>query len=222
MQEPNRKFYEEFASRISFIRRARNLTLAELSGGSASTAKSWEAGSLPRADQWQTVASRLGLSVSFVFLGVPKLREDFDFVAKYADEIGRPAAEPEPVAEEAGSYGTAENLRSEFRSIVERDLAAAGDDPTRLGWLLQQALLHLTPPPHWQTRESAPLKVLPRESRSDSVRRRAVEMREKAARLPAGRERNVLSQAADLLDEGEDFLEREEATKRASEERSAG
>ena len=90
VQAENRNFYEDFAFRIRFIRKKRGVTLSQLAQGSASTAKSWESGSRPRPEDWEEIAKRLGVSVSLVFLGSPKSREDCDFVAKFADEIGKP------------------------------------------------------------------------------------------------------------------------------------
>jgi len=40
-------------------------------------------------------------------------------------------------------------LRSEIRTYIERLLAIAGNDPTRLGWVLTQLHIHLRPPEHW-------------------------------------------------------------------------
>ena len=94
VQALNRNFYDDFGRRILFLRHKQGLTLAALSGGSPSTANSWERGSLPRPDQWDSIAGRLGLSVSFVFLGQPKSRADYDFIARFADEIGPPPPHP--------------------------------------------------------------------------------------------------------------------------------
>ncbi|QYM80265.1 helix-turn-helix domain-containing protein [Horticoccus luteus] len=204
MQDSNRNFYEDFGMRLAFIRKARGLTLSELSSGSASTAKSWEAGSRPRSDQWEAVAGRLGLSVSFVFLGVPKLREDFDFIAKFADEVGKPPdASAVVAAEDRGTYGTPASLRTEARAELERAINAAGDDITRLGWIVHQIRLHLTPAGHGQP------------AALSQIRERAQEMRDRAAKLPAGSERNVLINAAALLEQSEDNLERDRGAFRA-------
>lgn len=42
---------------------------------------------MPRNDLWEGIAARLGVTVSLLFLGLPKSPEDYDFIAKYADEI---------------------------------------------------------------------------------------------------------------------------------------
>lgn len=105
MQAKLRNFYGDFGTRLAFIREKRGLTLGELAGGkAASTAKSWESGSVPRPDQWPAIAERLGLSVSFVFLGEPKSRSDYDFVAKFADELGVPPAPKGFVVEESEHF----------------------------------------------------------------------------------------------------------------------
>lgn len=46
---------------------------------------------MPRNDLWEGIASKLGVSVSLLFLGHPKTSADYDFLAKYADEIAIPA-----------------------------------------------------------------------------------------------------------------------------------
>lgn len=63
------------------------MSFGALAGGKPSTAKSWESGTTPRTNLWEGIAGRLGVSVSFLFLGQPKTPEDYDFIAKYADEI---------------------------------------------------------------------------------------------------------------------------------------
>lgn len=130
MQESNRTFFNDFALRISFMRQKRGLGLAELSGGAASTAKSWESGSRPRPAQWDEVAAKLGLSVSFVFVGKPTSGEDYAFIAKYADELPpyKPEKDPLVLNEDSARYtssasathGKAEviELRALFESVV--------------------------------------------------------------------------------------------------------
>lgn len=125
LQEQLRNFYDNFGTRIAFIRDKRGLTLGQLSEGAASTAKSWEAGSLPRPDQWEPIAKRLGLSVSLVFLGDPKTREDFDFVAKFADEIGLPPKS------QAGS-----SKSSDYRNSGSQDSLAEEPGASRLPKML--------------------------------------------------------------------------------------
>jgi transcriptional regulator with XRE-family HTH domain len=148
VQAANRKFFDNFAERISFLRSKRGLTLNELAGGSASTAKSWEQGSLPRTDQWETIAARLGLSVSLVFLGKPTSREDYEFVAKYSDEIGPPPATAASAAV-AGAAIPPAPLEAEARWILDEAIRAAASRPERLGWVLEQLRAHLRPPAHW-------------------------------------------------------------------------
>lgn len=85
-----RSFYGDFGTRIAFIREKRGMGLAELGNGKASTAKSWEAGSRPKPEKWEELAVKLNLSSSFVMTGKPRLQSDYDFIAKYGDEIGPP------------------------------------------------------------------------------------------------------------------------------------
>lgn len=158
-QEKYRKFYDDFGDRIAFIREKRGLTLGELSGGSASTAKSWEDGSRPNPDKWEAVAKRLGLSVSFVFLGKPTSREDFDFVAKFADELpehsGRQAVEPAPHYPSQGAPRDATDaLLSEARRRFDYIIAATREDPRRLGWVVEQMGIHLRKPDTWEEPET--------------------------------------------------------------------
>ncbi len=150
LQAQYRNFYDSFGTRIAFIREKTGLTLGQLSDGAASTAKSWESGSLPRADQWEAIAARLGLSVSLVFLGSPKSKEDYDFLAKYADELPPHKSEPEIGETKQAPYGTADTLRAEARRYFDDLLSAANDDPVRLGWLLQQMREHLRRPSDWK------------------------------------------------------------------------
>lgn len=103
-QAPLRNFYDDFGTRLAFLRAKRGIPLASLAGGKASTAKSWEQGSIPAASRWEEIAEKLGLSPSFVFLGQPRLREDYDFIAKYGDEIGEPTGDS-AVHEPPASYG---------------------------------------------------------------------------------------------------------------------
>jgi len=178
LQDSNRTFFDDFALRIKFMREKRGLGLAELSGGAASTAKSWERGSRPRPALWDEVAARLGLSVSFVFLGKPVSNEDYDFIAKFADEIegAREAlAErgggltPSAVSEDQATYGgEAAQLRAQIRSKIEDGINAAGSDRVKLGWLLMQINEHVRPQKHWgetSTKGEAKLEQLKTEAR---------------------------------------------------------
>lgn len=166
MQDQIRNFYDDFGSRISFIRKKRGLTLGELSGGSSSTAKSWESGIRPRPDQWEAIAARVGLSVSFVFLGKPTSAEDYEFIAKFADEIGpqetvfqsiqkvHVSMDPE-VNEAAATYRagraqTAEETIAKIKAFVDELIASAQNDPNRLGWILEQLRSELRMPGHWK------------------------------------------------------------------------
>jgi hypothetical protein len=94
----------------------------------------------------------LGLSVSFVFLGKPTNREDFDFIAKYADELPRkpglemPAEVWSELARPPEEYSGREspnNLAAEARRVLEDALRAANNDPALLGWIVGQLRIHL-------------------------------------------------------------------------------
>lgn len=165
-QELLRNFYDDFGTRIAFIRAKRGLSLAALAGGTASTAKSWEAGSRPSPDKWEAIAARVGLSSSLVMMGIPRLREDYDFVAKYQDEIGTPpsgmstdTAGPGMVMEgppasylPSGAGGLSDSALAITEEIQKRFYAvvsAADGDPSRLGWINEQLAQHLRPPEHW-------------------------------------------------------------------------
>ncbi len=87
LQAKLHNFFLDFATRLRFLRQKRNIALRVLGGGKASTAKSWEGGSQPAPERWDEIASLLELSPSFVFVGTPITREDYDFIAKFADEI---------------------------------------------------------------------------------------------------------------------------------------
>lgn len=171
MQVANRKFYEDFGTRIRVIREKRGLSLAELSGGTASTANSWQNGSLPRADRWDEIAKRLQVSSSFLISGKPIFDEDYEFIAKYRDEIGSPPgeragavgenrrsyaiSEPLPVHESGRSHAnkreiSGEDPLSEIRAHMGLLLGAAGNDRDRLGWIAEQLRIHLRVPPHWR------------------------------------------------------------------------
>ena len=140
MQPKYRNFYDDFGERIAFIREKRGMTLGELSGGSASTAKSWEEGSRPNPEKWEAVASRLKLSVSFVFLGEPRSAADFDFVAKFADEVGPSpyaaiVSEPQPAGDDSA-------IVSELKKEIETTMSVlkwqAGSEVAPLGWLREE------------------------------------------------------------------------------------
>lgn len=47
----------------------------------------------------------------------------------------------------------AATLAAELRTELETRIAAAGDHPQRLGWLLEQLRLHLSVPVHWRRNE---------------------------------------------------------------------
>lgn len=149
-QENNRNFYDDFGKRLAFIREKRGLTLTQLSGGSASTAKSWEDGSRPAPDKWEAVAGRLNLSVSLVFLGEPSSKEDFDFVAKFTDEIGSPVRNSTQVGESPAAYGDEASIESRLIRHLRELIAAANGDRGRLGWIEEQVAAHLTVPAHWK------------------------------------------------------------------------
>lgn len=166
LQEPNRTFFDNFASRLSFIREKRGLGLAEVSGGAASTAKSWERGTMPRPALWDEIAARLRLSVSFVFLGKPVASADYDFLAKFADEIAGasekiasrgvyPHATDADLAHVSDGaplgYGGPNSIKAEIKRVLDDAMKAAGDDSIRLGWLLEQMRLHVVAPAKWRT-----------------------------------------------------------------------
>ena len=156
MQAKLRNFYGDFGRRISFIREKRGLTLRAMADGKPSTAKSWEGGSRPGSEHWEKIAGRVGLSVSFVFLGQPTSREDYEFVAKYADEIGSPKTEQILREESDGpvvDLGTASKIRDHIEELIEK----ADGDPHRLGWLLEQLRSHVRAPAHWDETEGTSL-----------------------------------------------------------------
>lgn len=167
LQDQNRNFFEDFGTRISFIRAKRGLTLKALAGGKpASTAKSWEEGKVPRNDQWPSIAERLGLSVSFVFLGEPKAQTDYDFIRTYSEEIGNPyrqtlhTTNPCQVCEEPSIYEEhsgkteGERLEKSIRAHIESTIRASAGRPDRLGWVYEQLLSHVRAPERW-TRDIA-------------------------------------------------------------------
>lgn len=99
-----------------------------------------------------------------VFLGKPKSREDYDFVAKFSDELG-PWISTGELCEEQTPYGAqaetgakvsapidpnASSQEAAIRAHIDELLAAAGSSPTRLGWVLEQLRMYLSIPHHWR------------------------------------------------------------------------
>ena len=65
------------------------------------------------------------------------------------------------VAEESAPYLTgADAMKASIRDHFERLLAAAGDDPGRLGWLREELIRSLPVPAHWPSGE-APRVLVP-------------------------------------------------------------
>jgi len=145
MQEEITTFYEDLSKRIRFIREKKGITLKELANGSASTAQSWEQGKQPRKPKWRGISERLGLSESFIFLGKPRSKEDYDFIATFRNEIGEPPGfNPNLIVEDrAYQYkslaesGHLENIKICLDNIYTASTMA--DDATR-GWVLVQLL----------------------------------------------------------------------------------
>lgn len=173
-QEQNRKPFDSFASRLRFVREKRGVSLGALANGKPSTAKSWESGVNPRPDQWEGIASKLGVSVSFLFLGHPKTPEDYAFVAKYNDEIAtfdaldgsRPAilvraADGVDPAHSGRAEDIQDRLLREFALLVD----AADGDVARLGWISEQMRQHLAEPTHWGMPERIAQRVAERMAR---------------------------------------------------------
>lgn len=177
VQDKTRNFYDDFGTRIRFIRHRRGLTLGALGGGKPSTAKSWELGIKPRPDEWEAVANRLNLSVSLIFLGHPVSRTDYEFLAKYADEIERPAhGQKEPMMLEESAGPLSEPTRdqaAQLRANIEKCIRFAGGDTNRLGWLLEQMRVHMLVPAERWSEQSADLfpPTLPSEEHEEAVRR---------------------------------------------------
>jgi len=103
--------------------------------------------------------------------------------------------------------GNADELIGEIRRVLDTAVAKAAGDKHKLAWILEQLRRHVAPAAHWEAPE-------PLGETDNPLRLRAREMREQAAKLPAGSERNVLINAAALLDETEDEADRERAAAR--------
>lgn len=80
-------FSANIGDRIAWLRSKRGLTLSALGDGRPTTAQSWEDGKMPRRAKWAGIASRLGLSEEFIFLGKPRAPEDYEFIVKWHYEI---------------------------------------------------------------------------------------------------------------------------------------
>lgn len=163
---------------------AAHLGVAVSTVGAWSQAKNW-----PKVELHERLAEFLGVSVDFLIYG------------KSVNSASTGTAH-----EATAAYSDADQLRTELRQTFAAAVESAGDNTRRLAWMLEQTRQHLATPAHWLEAKSArvPLTV----ERSQIIRARADEMRAAAKKLPAGSDRNVLLQAADLLDEGEDYLER--------------
>ena len=61
----------------------------------------------------------------------------------------------EMVIEPQAPYGAAGDLRQRIARHVRQSIDLAGDDVSRLGWLLVQAETHMTPPPTWRSAADA-------------------------------------------------------------------
>lgn len=74
-------------------------------------------------------------------------------------------------------------LAQRIRIRVEELIAAAGEDPTRLGWIYEQLQAHLSPPAHWVNHETevAKAKRLMKNLVDESQRERAPNQREHAS-----------------------------------------
>jgi len=165
----------DIASRIAFIREKQGVTLITLGEGKASTAQSWIGGKTPRRDKWGGIAGRLGVSEMLIFMGKPESPGDYAFLRKWRNEIadyeqltgfhgsslthdvpegvvmGREQLKGSAVEETPADVGSnAERLNRDIRAIFEGVLRIAGDDVSRLGWLVEEMRrLQRQLPEHW-------------------------------------------------------------------------
>jgi hypothetical protein len=166
------------------------VTLAQLGGGSASTAGSWEEGKLPRQDRWEGISERLGLSWHLISAGLPSSEKDYAFLRHYRNQIDWRGAPPgvrerifaetggdasNLVEEAAAPYGTPDMIRREIRQQIERTITLAGDDIGKLGWLREQVIQHASAPEHWDIHERVIKQVLAEERRREEEEARAAQ-----------------------------------------------
>ena len=113
-----------------------------------------------------------------LFLGQAKTGADYDFLAKYGDEIVIGEAKVYPKAGEDKIEGVEEAqsgylrtsapsdaLHYKIREHMERLLAAAGNDVQRLGWIAEQLINHVAAPSHWGLHEQIIREGLEKEAR---------------------------------------------------------
>jgi len=163
MQEKITLSSADVAKRIAFLREKQGATLAEIGGGKASTAKSWEEGKMPRRDKWQGIAERLGLSESLIFIGRPESEADYAFIAKWRNEIWDApeisAASAGRVEEKQEPYGTEAEIEEELKRAFTKLLLAAAGDRNRLGWIAEQMKEYLAIPKSWRKPKHNPMAV---------------------------------------------------------------
>lgn len=98
------------------------------------------------------------MSVSLLFLGSPKTREDYEFVAKFADEIGQPASSV-VVQEVPDIYG--EQISPRIIAALKALVDHAAGHPDRLAWIEEQ-VLKIKAPLHWFVGKVSPSEIMAR------------------------------------------------------------
>lgn len=86
-----------------------------------------------------------------------ELRLDAFLTQKGIDPRSILEIEPTSIAEDSpqAPYGTAQTLRAEAYELMDEVLEAAGDDLTRIGWVIVQLKTHLAIPAPWVTTPAA-------------------------------------------------------------------
>lgn len=129
--------------------------VAKACGVAVSTVGAWTQGkNWPQVEVQPKLARFLGSSISFLIHGIT---EEPQSALEKTDKVESPHAAPTLEEAPQASFGgpaTPDTLRAELRRHVDYITAAAGDDPVRLGWLIQQARAHLRKPDDWAEPET--------------------------------------------------------------------
>ena len=128
-----------FGARLRELITERKMSLLDFSrdyGISEAQVHNWlKRADAPLAKHWPKLAKFFGVSEAYIGIGAKEKVES-------------------AVAEDHAPYLTgAAAMKSAIREHFERLLAAAGDDPGRLGWLREELIRSLPVPAHWPSGE---------------------------------------------------------------------